>query len=793
MVICFLMLILVKGSITVENMVFDIDESFQATLIEVNDSVSILTIPSIINYGGNEYSVVKIGNNVFYGCNFYGELKLPDNLQYIGEYAFSYCAGFTGDLYIPTTVIEIGSYSFIGCSGFNGNLTIDGPCNLIGYYAFSKCNGFKGSLNLNNGISRIRSNAFEYCDGFSGDLVIPENIQTLESDAFRNCTSLEKAIYHGTTIINDGYVFRYCIFKCIYVADEYQGDFFGGLKVLNSNSITHNNLVYKMNDNNDELSLIGCIQNIACQIVISSSVEVTVQNQQLTLNVTSIHNSAFLQCDMLFGHLSIPDSITIIPSYAFSECSGFTSLELPNTLTNIGEYSFSKCYGFHGNLILPNSITDLGSYAFSECSGFLYDIAIPDSLETIKQGLFYKCSGFNGSIIFPSTIISIKSYSFYECCSLSGSLEFPSSIEEIATYSFYGCTNMTGSLIIPETIKTITAFSFPQLSNMKGNITLSNGITSIGNYAFYESGFTGDLIFPETVTSIGSYSFSLCNGFNGTLKIPSSISTIGSSAFNYCNGLIRAIYEGQNFTTNNEIFEQTKFRSIGVPSNYEFNLFSKIPAVKPDDLRIDNLIYRIIDSDLHLVTLYGCEVQKEEQLNIPSSITYDNIEYTISAINQNAFYSCHLFQDQLIIPNTISEIGNYAFYTCTGFSGRLVIPDTIKTINSYSFGLCSGITSVVLPSSIEVITDFAFFNCQCLRICLYKGINEPSISLSSFISTLISEVGVSSNYNGNSFAGYPIYYYDAIPTDVFTYGSVFYSSNHGIILSASFFVYLLPI
>ena len=52
------------------------------------------------------------------------------------------------------------------------------------------------------------------------------------------------------------------------------------------------------------------------------------------------------------GDVVIPESITVdnieyavtsIGSYAFSYCSGLTSVTIPNSVTSIGNYAFNKC------------------------------------------------------------------------------------------------------------------------------------------------------------------------------------------------------------------------------------------------------------------------------------------------------------------------------------------------------------------------------------------------------------------------------------------------------------------
>ena len=96
------------------------------------------------------------------------------------------------------------------------------------------------------------------------------------------------------------------------------------------------------------------------------------------------------------GHISIPESIeyngekydvTSIGGYAFSSCSGLTSLTIPSSVTTIGEDAFSSCSGLT-SLTIPSSVTSIGEYAFYGCSG-LTSITIPSSVTTIGKYILW--------------------------------------------------------------------------------------------------------------------------------------------------------------------------------------------------------------------------------------------------------------------------------------------------------------------------------------------------------------------------------------------------------------------
>src|ERR1035437_2633885 len=87
------------------------------------------------------------------------------------------------------------------------------------------------------------------------------------------------------------------------------------------------------------------------------------------------------------GSITIPSSVsysgltynvTSIGSYAFSYCTGLTSITIPSSVTSIGDYAFHDCTGLT-SITIPSSVTSIGSYAFSYCTG-LTTITIPSSV-----------------------------------------------------------------------------------------------------------------------------------------------------------------------------------------------------------------------------------------------------------------------------------------------------------------------------------------------------------------------------------------------------------------------------
>ena len=116
--------------------------------------------------------------------------------------------------------------------------------------------------------------------------------------------------------------------------------------------------------------------------------------------------------------------------------------------------------------------------------------------------------------------------------------------------------------------------------------------------------------------------------------------------------------------------------------------------------------------------------------NIPASVTYINVTYSVTRIGESAFEGCSGLTS-VTIPNSVTRIDYRAFSNCTGltspvytahifaymptsYSGAYTIPDGIESIVGAAFEGCSGLTSVTIPNSVTDIRLNTFCNCTGL-------------------------------------------------------------------------------
>ena len=426
-----------------------------------------VTIPSSVTYNGTTYSVTSIGDYAFYLCDGLTSVTIPNSVTSIGEMAFAGCSGLTS-ITIPNSVTSIGEMVFYWCYGLTSVVWNAKNCAdfSYSYYApfyiiFSQITSFT----FGESVEHIPANLCSQMDNLTS-ITIPNSVTSIGEYAFFYCKGLTSiTIPNSVTSIGRG-AFADC----------------DGLT-----SVTIPNSVKSIG----ERAFYWC----------SKLTSITIPN-----SVTSIGSYAFFNCDGLTS-ITIPNSVTSIGLGAFSGCRSLTSIIVEDANSTydsrencnaIIETTTNTLIAGCQNTIIPNSVTSIGDWAFSGCSG-LTSITIPNSVTSIGEGAFADCYGLT-SITIPNSVTEIEYSTFWGCFGLT-SVTIPNSVTSIGEDAFYNCYGLTSITSLAEIPPTLGTDVFYKVSN---NIPVYVPYGSVSAYQSAEGwkDFTNIQCMPEDESAV---------------------------------------------------------------------------------------------------------------------------------------------------------------------------------------------------------------------------------------------------------------------------------------------------
>ncbi|MEI6754419.1 MAG: leucine-rich repeat protein [Paludibacter sp.] len=442
--------------------------------------------------------------------------------------------------------------------------------------------------------------------------------------------------------------------------------------------------------------------------------------------ISTIDDYAFYNSYNLV-EVNVPNSVTSIESGAFSYCTKLTSVQL-GSIPYITWYTFYNCSSLT-DITIPSTVTSIGAYAFSGCSS-LKNINMPDKLAGIGTEAFKGCNKIK-DLYIPKSVVSLAG----DALTIGGNIIvdqnnlYYSSLDGVL-YSFDGTkllqcpTEKTGIFEIPTNVTSISGFAFDGCTKIT-NIDFPYTLTEIKYNAFI--GCTGltSLNIPTTITSIGEYAFTGCSGLKSIYASSINPISIGSSTFDLSTKSSCKLYVHAN--------SQSLYRAANCWKDFSYiNEFNPKLNTSFTDLTT-GLVYMVTDVTTLRVKGYN---SMNSILTIPSNVSYDEVDYTvtsigglafkdltgiqrvtipssITSIGDSAFYNCSGL-DSVYIPTSINRIPNYFFYGCSSLSG-ITIPGTVTSIGNAAFNGCSGLNSISLPTSLNSIGTNAFENCSGLN------------------------------------------------------------------------------
>jgi len=459
-------------------------------------------------------------------------------------------------------------------------------------------------------------------------------------------------------------------------------------------------------------------------------------------------------------NVEIPNSVTSIGDYAFIGCESLTSVNIPNSVTSIGRDAFNGCTSLREVIFEDgnSSITldmqcKYGKGIFWYCPlEYIYigrNIQyIQDSYTSLNCGpsAFYN-KGTLTEVVLGDSVTNIPDYLFSNCKNLE-SITISKNLESIGTSAFSECSNLK---------KVNYDGSISSWMNINFSNKFSTPFSYGGHWYNNDTEVTG-LVIPDSITYIGKYVF---YGFEGieSVSFSKNVITIDDNAFGNCDGLKKVDYRGS----------LSDWLDIEFVS-YTSNPLSQAGHLYINGNEIKKLIIPENVTSIGNFSFYGCK--DLTSVTIPfnvktigngsfcncDSIKLLNLSSGVTSIGSSAFGHCEGISS-LTIPSSVTTIESGAFSYCknitevivedgeeslvcnTSFSespvkyvylGRnieydkstfkydkspfyniltmlnVTIGSKVSKLPSGLFNGCSNLRSIIIPSSVISIEDYAF-------------------------------------------------------------------------------------
>ncbi|XFA99121.1 leucine-rich repeat protein [Candidatus Izemoplasma sp. B36] len=462
--------------------------------------------------------------------------------------------------------------------------------------------------------------------------------------------------------------------------------------------------------------------------------------------VTEIDEFAFSETYYVYD-ITFPSTLTHIKDRAFIN-SNISELYTPDSLISIGEFSFANCAWLH-TISLSSSVEELGLGAFSN-SLSLFDIQLDSQNNSFS---------LNDDILYSKDMTKLILVPYYKKM-----VDFvvPYGVTDICSFSIQNY--YIDRIILPDTVTTIHSSAIYRNPDLK-EIILSDSVIFIDTYAIVSNESLTKIEIPTTVTSIMANAF-----YNCPLLIlyveDESLSEYWDIDWNSSSNLVAwGATLTERFIVYFESFDGTSInpivleegQAITSPDNvYKFGcmfsgwytepeyineyVFSSIPEhdlvlyAKWVDLQPEETDFEFDYNDEFQFYILSSYIGTDTEITIPNTyngmpvlvigsyafmsnndIEVVNISKSISYIAPGAFGNAvNLREVNFEADSQLMYMENSVFSGCLNLK-KFIMPSSVLYIGEYIFKDCIQLKYIELSENIEYIGNHAFKNCSQLK------------------------------------------------------------------------------
>ncbi len=706
------------------------------------ESLTNVMIPATITVDNVEYAVKSVGEDAFFNCRELETVILSEGIQSLGARAFRQCTNMK-KLELPSTLSSIGQSVLDDCTS------------------------------LAKVISHIM-------DPFQiDDNTFTTHRYNSSTQQYENAPSPAILYVPIGTMSKYQAITGWTKFKSIEEGEEKE--------------TTVNGLNYRYYTGTKKATVISGDYQQLTNVDIPATI--TIDDEEYTVN--AIGAEAFSQCRNL-QNISLPDGLETIGDDAFNGNNQMDEFDIPSKLKSIGDNAFTKCHKLK-EVVLPEGLETIGVSAFEACSG-LQKLLLPSTLSSIGKNVINGCSALKTVVshiqepfliddkTFVTTSYDYRTRQYEDTPSpatlfvpLGTSLKYQEitgwtmfkAIEEgelmettVNGLKFNYTTGSKKATVIAGDYSSLTELEIPATITVDNTeyavkaigdeafrqcnfttVSLPDGLEEIGENAFYNCYRLTNVVFPEGLKSIGNYAFKSCSKLE-KVELPSTLESIGEQAFFMIGTLKTVISDIQEpFDINDLTFarsygipsDATLFVPLGTASKYEaitgWTMFKAIEEGEAKEATLNGLNYLYYTGSKKAFVIAG-DYSSLTSVEITATITIEDVEYTVKAINKGAFSSCSSLAS-ISLPEGLERIEDSAFQSCSSLE-EITLPEGLESLGSSAFMNCSNLKTLVLPSTLKSIGESVINRAGSLKYVFSHITNPFAISDNTFKSNYLA-------------------------------------------------------
>lgn len=523
-------------------------------------------------------------------------------------------------------------------------------------------------------------------------------------------------------------------------------------------------------------------------------------------NLISTANEVYFN-EVLFDEINIPNTVTNINAYAFSNMKLSGKITISDTVQSIGLYAFSSCVNITElEWFDDGENKELEGYAFNACSKL--------DIVTLPENITYEFNSFNGTkatkVTAPYSLMgqfySPKYYhilgrgvlpTIYNNSSSIEEVVIGSGYTEISEKSFnYSCKSLK-KVTIPSSVKKIGRDSFTCNTDIyyegnantwclidfsdqsilynTENLYINNklveeveisGINKINANAFAGYKKLTKVVINSSVRTIGMAAFA---GLENIvyLELPATLSKVENAAF--ANTNIEDVYYNGNvnqwvnieFEDNIEYYGYLANNPISTCENFYINnvLLTEIDEISSDNLnsyafyeyeKLERINKINVSSFIGSQVFYGCNDLIIDTLDISKDLSEEsshNIEAKITNLITSA-KNGYIIQgtENITNVNVVSGkvINSYFLSVASQNIKTLIIGDTVETIEEGVFRYAN-LDSLQIGSSVAKISNNAFYDANIKELIFDGLVNSMASAFESANALVVKTVAENVN------------------------------------------------